>query len=395
MKIRSVECVLLSCAIPEGERWTCAGGNVQDESTWTWKRDAVVVIIRTDEGVTGYGSSMEMDPPTIAKTVSEIEPLLVGQDPLQVNRLSETGLWERWRRGRSQLGSECRALAGINIALWDILGKVSGQPIFRLLGGPYRDRIPLYASAGMWKNEPGELADEALKYKEQGFGAFKMRLGRGVQTDVEMLRAVRDAVGTDMELLADCSCVYSFHEARRVLAAIEEFDLYLWEEPIPEDDVDGYRQLRLAGRTPIAGGECYAALSELKVPLREGAYDIVQPDCTNMGLTDAIRTAVLADSHGVSCIPHYWGNGVGLAATAHFVASIPNSSFMEWDQTYSVLRDAVLKEPVITKAGYLSIPNEPGLGIQVDESAFASFPYIERPESEAQSMSGFARLGAY
>ena len=392
MKITDVQCLLLSCKILEEQRWTCCGGDIEKRATWAWKRDAVLIKITTDEGITGIGEAMPIEPLAIASTINNLKPLLLKKDPFKVNKLSEAGPWERWRPSCLHLGSQIRALAGINIALWDIIGKTTNQPLYKLLGGGYRDKIKAYVSGGEWKKNPKELAEEALGYVQKGFLAFKMRLGRGLKTDVEMLEAVRKAVGEEMDLMVDNSCLYSVAEAKKVLKALEEYNLLFYEEPIPENQIEGYREIRATTSTPIAGGECFSTVFDFKERIEKRAYDIVQPDCTNTGISEAMKIAFMADLQGMLCVPHLWGNAIGIAATTHFIASTPNGYMIEIDQTYNPMRTEIVDNPVKVEDGYIKVPYRPGLGVELVEEALSKFPYIKEPESKEQNPTGFTVL---
>jgi len=280
-------------------------------------------------------------------------------------------------------------MAGINIALWDIVGKAVGKPVYQLLGGCYRSKIRAYASAGEWKQKPEELAREALSYSKEGFTAFKMRLGRGLATDIEMIHAVRDAVGDAMDLMVDNSCLYDVATAIRAARKLEKYNLVFYEEPIPESNIDGYVRIRSAVDVPIAGGECLLTRYDMQPRIERGAYDIVQTDCTNAGISESKKVAFMASLHGMLCIPHTWGNAVAIAANVHLAASIPNGCMVEIDRTYNPMRTEIVRTPIMVEGGYVKVPQEPGLGIELNEQILSKFPYIEDPRSVYGMDAGF------
>lgn len=381
MKITDVETILLSCVIPEKHRWICCGGNLTRPETWPAKRDAVIVKVTTDEGIVGIGESKQVGPRAIKVSIDEMKHFLIGEDPFDLDKIAETVIRGASRAGCCHEASKIRAMAGINTALWDIVGKAVGKPVYQLLGGGYRSKIRAYASAGEWKQRPEELAKEASTYAKEGFTAFKMRLGRGLRTDTEMVRAVHDAVGGSMDLMVDNSCLYDVVTAIRAARMLEKYNITFYEEPIPESDIDGYIRIRSAVDIPIAGGECLLTRYDMRARIERGAYDIVQTDCTNAGISESKKVAFMASLHGMLCVPHTWGNAVAIAANVHLAASIPNGWMVEMDRTYNPMRTEIVHNPILVKDGYVKVPQEPGLGIELNEEILSKFSYIEEPRS--------------
>lgn len=389
MKITDIETILLSCAIPVQDRWICCGGDLSKPETWPVKRDAVIIKVTTDDNVVGIGESKQVGPQAIRASVEEMKPFLIGQDPFDLEKIAEVVISGASRAGCCHEASKIRAMAGINMALWDIVGKAVGKPVYQLLGGCYRSRIRAYASAGEWKQKPEELAREAFSYSKEGFTAFKMRLGRGLATDIEMIHAVRDAVGDAMDLMVDNSCLYDVATAIRTARKLEKYNLVFYEEPIPESNIDGYVRIRSAVDVPIAGGECLLTRYDMQARIERGAYDIVQTDCTNGGISESKKVAFMASLHGMLCIPHTWGNAVAIAANVHLAVSIPNGCMVEMDRTYNPMRTEIVRTPIMVEGGHVKVPQEPGLGIELNEQILSEFPYVEDSRSVYGMDAGF------
>ena len=375
MKITAVEVVILRHPLskPFGfSQW------------WFDARTCCLVIVRTDAGLTGYGECYGPPEPIKAVIDAVYTPLiLLGADPFD-NEV----LWERMYnrlRDYGQKGVAIAAIAGVDIALWDLKGKATGLPVCKLLGGPFRDRVQAYAT-GLYFTEtddlPGALAAEAAGYVAQGFRAVKMKVGLGVAADTANIRAVRAAIGSDVTLMADANHAYDPKEAIRLGRVLEEYGAYWFEEPVPPEDIAGYVEVKAALDIAIAGGEAEFTRYGFRELLGRRAVDIVQPDtCSAGGLTECKRIMALASAHGIHYMPHVWGSAVGLAASLHLAATVPDNPpslrptplLFEFDRTENLFRDRLATVPIEQHGGELAVPTGPGLGIEVDEAVIRAY----------------------
>jgi L-alanine-DL-glutamate epimerase-like enolase superfamily enzyme len=278
-------------------------------------------------------------------------------------------------------GTITHTISGIDIALWDILGKVTEQPVGRLLGGRYRDRVKPYASLLM--AEPGSLADQLLRYRAKGFRAFKIGWGPfGRESrimDETIIRTARDTVGAGSLLMVDAGgsdafWPHGYKWALRTAEMLAEYDVRWFEEPLKPDDVDSYALLRRHARVPIAGGEVLTRRQSFLPWLKAGAFDVVQPDVTKVGgMTESRRIAWMAQSFGAQLIPHGWNTALGLAADLQLASALPETDLVEYIAGSPYVDD--LKEGgwTLDPEGMLSIPEAPGLGIDLDLDAVARY----------------------
>lgn len=343
---------------------------------WFHKRGAMIVEVITDEGLVGWGEAYGPPEATGAIVEKLYKPLVVGKDPFQVGVIWEE-LYNRFR-DYGQKGVMIAALSGLNIALWDLMGKALGVPVYKLLGGTFRNEVFAYATGLYLKqrdNVPKELAHEAECHVKAGFKAIKMKIGYGYERDVVYVKAVRDAIGPGVELMVDANHAYDASSAIRVGRGIEPFEIGWFEEPVPPEDIQGYIEVKDALSIPIAGGECEYTRFGFRGLLSKRAVDIVQPDtCSAGGLSECKKIAAMASAWGVRYLPHVWGSGVALAANLHLIATIPPASMsanpiepiFEYDTTENPFRTELLLEPIIPQNGSLKIPQGPGLGIDVD-----------------------------
>jgi len=365
MKIREVRAVGLRGVTPEGG-WS-------DEL----RPDTCVhtlVVVLTDEGVTGIGSVFTNDD-LVRAALGVLEPLYRGENALEPERVSEKLHQHTFWLGRG--GTLTHAISGIDIALWDILGKATGQPVGRLLGGRYRERVRPYASLLM--DEPERMADALLPYKAQGFRAFKIGWGpfgrHSAAKDEAIVRAARDAVGDDTQLMVDAggSDAYwgqGYKWALRTAQMLAGYGVVWFEEALRPDALRDYVLLREHAPLPISGGEVLTRRQAFTPWLEAGAFDIVQPDVTKVGgISEERRIGWMAREHGVRFIPHGWNTAVGLAADLHLASAFADTDFVEYI-TGSPYVDAITTVPWALDAdGMLPIPTAPGLGIALDPDA--------------------------
>jgi len=372
MEITDVETILLSCPVPK-----------EHQLDWDWKIlgrrelkvDMAIVKISTDEGITGIGEPSNYAGPEAIKAIIEYEfrPELIGKDPFDVEKLTKPGHYSRGLTHSS-------AMAGINQALWDIIGKSLKKPVYKLLGGAYAEKIRVYASAGQMGNDPEDIAKEAAIFREQGFTAYKLRVS--LEDYLDKVKAARDALGDDADIMVEWNMgIPNAKTAIKAIKKMERFDVTWTESPLPGYDVEGYAEVRKAVEIPISGGEEVSTFYDFKKRIDQGAYDIVQPDSNLMGINEARRVAILADLKGLLCCPHNWHSAINRAANAHLVASIPNHFMLEWNMTWNhscpAFKQDIVKEPIIPKNGYIEVPKRPGLGIELNEEAIKKYPFIK------------------
>lgn len=345
---------------------------------WITHRTTLLVKITTDAGISGWGEVFCHDGWAAMTALIEhtYRPLLIGADALAIEVIWET--LYNWTKDYGQKGATVAALSGIDIALWDIFGKVTGQPIYRLIGGAFRTKIQAYATGLYQTDTPDPVAalmDEAQCYVEQGFKAIKMKVGFGVQHDVACVQGVRRAIGNDIQLMIDANHAYDAATAIQLGHKLEECNLAWFEEPVSPEDIEGYCTVRRALPIPIAGGEAEFTRYGFRQLITSGAVDIVQPDiCLTGGLSEGRKIATLARTWHVRCLPHVWGTAIGLAASLHFIASLPDTPpslnplpmLLELDQTEHPLRN-ITTEPIRLEDGFVHVPDAPGLGVEVDE----------------------------
>jgi D-galactarolactone cycloisomerase len=357
---------------------------------WVASRGATLVEVTTDAGLAGWGEALcqGLQPPEIAAAAvsSALKPLLLGADPLQPEVL-----WHRMyhqTRDYGLKGAVIGAISGVDIALWDICGKARGAPVADLLGGMFRERVQAYAT-GFYRlkgqGEAGRLADEAARHHDAGFRAMKVKLGFGVEDDLEVMRAVQGALeGRECEAMIDTNHAYGVAEAVRLGRGIEElgWKLRWYEEPVTQEDLEGYAEVRRALATPIAGGENEFTLFGFRDLFARRCVDIAQPDiCASGGFTGCRHIAALAQAHGVQVNPHVWGSAVGQAASLQLIAALPNAHhslfaqqpLLEFDTSSHPFREHLTDAPLRHKDGWVEVPRRPGLGIEVQRDLLKKF----------------------
>jgi L-alanine-DL-glutamate epimerase-like enolase superfamily enzyme len=376
MKITALRALPVSYRVPEGQNVTLGIGRAV-------KRDAVLVKVETDEGITGWGEAHHgRCPGAIARLIdTTMGELVVGMDALDV-----VGVWAKVYR--MQLASHgmgaaaSMALSGVDLALWDIRGKAAGWPLYRLLGGAAK---PIRAYAGgisLGYQEPASLAEEALSYVKLGYRAVKLRVGDTPKRDIARVQAVRQAVGDDVEILVDANTNYSLDDARRVLPAYEESAVAWLEEPFPPHDFRNYIEAASLGDVPLAAGENHFTRFDFTRLIEDGAVRFVQPDVSKAGgITETMRIAAMASAWKLSLNPHTLATGINMAASIHLLASVDNAGYFEGDVAkHNPFRDEIGGVPYqVDSAGCVRPLERPGHGIEVDEAFVAAHPLIEGP----------------
>ena len=386
MQITDLKAILLSCPVPKPYR------HISDFGTMV-QQNCILVEISTDEDITGYGEAYDYGAPIVIKTIIEnqLKPILIGENPTYIGKL-----WNKMYQGlRTKIADEqgriiplpiqrkgqtlC-AISGVEIALWDIVGKSLKKPVYKILGeGGFKEKMKAYASKGGWMT-PKEIAQEARKYRDQGFRAYKMSWGMGPSIDVKRLKAVREAVGDDFDIMLDCHGTQNSYNIIKMAKIFEKYNVAWIEEPISYDDIDELVAIKRKINTPIAGGESEVTRFGVKDLIQKRAVDIIQPDALNTGgLAEARKIAIIASVWNILCAPHVWCCGIGIAASLHFACSIQNSFIFEFPTAYNPLRNGILLEPIDPLKGYIKVPRKLGLGIEFDESAIKKFPYRDRP----------------
>jgi D-galactarolactone cycloisomerase len=338
-----------------------------------------LVAVHTDAGVTGYGSVFT-DGRLVEAGLRVLEPLYAGENALEPERVTEKLHQNTFWMGRG--GTLTHTISGIDIALWDILGKVTGMPVGRLLGGTYRQRVQPYCSLLM--EEPTRMRDIVAEYRERGFTAFKIGwgpFGRALdgRLDQAIVRAAREGIGADAKLFVDAGASdarwpHGLKWAMRTAEMLKEYDVGWFEEALRPDALDDYCHLRRVSPVPIAGGEVLTRRQAFLPWLSRGAFDIVQPDVTKVGgVSEQRRIAWTADDFGIKTIGHGWNTALGVAADLQLASAFPATDLVEFIGG-SPYVDGILAEPfVLDPDGHLPIPDRPGLGIALDREKLARF----------------------
>jgi D-galactarolactone cycloisomerase len=337
-----------------------------------------LVIVRTDEGLTGIGSVFT-NAGLVRAALAVMEPLYRSENALEPERVSEKLHQNTFWLGRG--GSLTHTISGIDIALWDILGQATAQPVGRLLGGRYRDRVRPYASLLMDQPEP--LAEHLRQIAERGFRAFKIGWGPfgrdSHDLDEQIVRAARDAVGPDAQLMVDAGGSDAFWSnglkwALRAADMLASYDVDWFEEPLKPDALDDFVILRRQAPLPIAGGEVLTRRQAFAPWLQAGAFDIVQPDVTKVGgISEERRIGWMAQEHGARFIPHGWNTAIGLAADLQLASAFPDTDLVEYIDGSPYVDEIVTEPWRLDDAGMLTIPDGPGLGIRLDPDVIARY----------------------
>jgi len=379
VKIKDVKTYIISAPLDE---------HFQFSQGWVEKRSSVIVEVVTDDGISGFGECLchGMQPPQIAAAFIEncFKPRMIGRVIFDVEVL-----WEEMyniSRPFGQQGAAVNALSGVDIALWDAIGKFLNQPVCNLLGGKFRSSVEAYATGFYRKKNreyPGDAVDEALGYIDKGFRGMKLKTGFGAQNDITYIRSLRNAVGPDILLMADFNCAYNQSIARRIVLELEEERLEFFEELLAPEDIAGYASIRNLTPSFIAAGENIFGKIAFKEWLSKGALDIYQPDlCSSGGFTECKKIAALAQAYNTMVIPHVWGSGIGLAASLHFIATLPpaplcgtpKEPLVEYDQSSHPFRSELIFDGVEFSGGFVTVPvSKPGIGVDVNRGILEKF----------------------
>lgn len=369
MKITKVDVIPLIGATVDGG-WP--QGHEPEENLHT------LVEVHTDEGISGVGSCFTSGK-LVEGAVELLWPLMDGESGVEPERVSEKLRQSSFWQGRG--GSVEHAISGIDIALWDIMGKACNQPVSRLLGGNYRSRIKPYGS--MLFDEPDALRASLEDTVSRGFKSIKLGwrpFGRRDRAFDELLvRTARETVGPNIELMVDAGGSEQFwphglNWARETAKMLADYDIVWFEEALPPDDLAGHIELTRQSPVPIAGGEVLTRRQSFQPWLENRAVDIIQPDVTkNGGLSECRKIAWMAFDHNVQMVSHGWNTAVGLAADLQLAAALPVARYVEYLTPCAYIEDLPIEPFAIDDEGYLEIPDRPGLGIELDREKLKAF----------------------
>ena len=378
MKITAVHSHLLQYDLPEELGYS---------QQYYARRTAHLVEVQTDDGITGWGECFGPGNVALAnKGIVEkvIQPMVLGDDPLD-----RDVIWHKvynLLRDHGQKGMPMQALSGVDIALWDIAGKVAGLPLHKLIGGAHRDRVRAYGYGMMLKRESvadhvARFRDEAAAILDMGFTATKMKVGLGPRDDLRICQAVAEAVGDRGLFMVDANHCYTTSDAFHVGRALEELGAHWFEEPVAPEDLDGYRELRAGLKVNISGGEAEFNRWGWRQILENRGLDIAQPEvCALGGVSEYLRVLALCHAHFTPVINHVWGSAIAVATNLHLLAAMPPlpgglnpwEPMLEFDTTDNRFRDDLLTEPLNIQAqvaagdGTVAVPTGPGLGVTPD-----------------------------
>lgn len=373
MRVAAIRGYRVECRLPEAQ------GNA---SGYYATRGSLVVEVVADTGHSGWGEAWHSPDAAAAIIRVQLAPVVLGADPGNYGCL-----WEAMFRtlGYDRRGVGIMAISALDVAMWDLRARALGVPLYRLLGGARRRTVPAYA-AGPYFRPGGDpyraFADEAAAYAADGYRALKMKIGVGPAEDAQAVAAVRGAVGRDVAIMVDANQGYTVSGALELARRIEPYDVTWLEEPVAPDDLAGYRRVAEGCRVPIAGGEALGGLRAFVDFLTVGAPGIVEPDLAVCGgFTEGMRIAAVAEGLGVPLVPHVWGTAVTLYASLQWLAVLPSGRgagpwalpWLEYDRSPNPLRD-LFGTMALDADGTVTIPDGPGLGVEVHREAFA--PYV-------------------
>lgn len=375
MKISHVECFPLKIT----PRQAYLGGNVDEEEddyyyrpeyrcVYSRKMETCLVKITTDDGYVGWGEALApVVPQVIAELIAHLfTPLLKGQSPF-ASAVLNSQMYDAMRDRGHITGYHVDAIAAVDIALWDLKGKILGQSVYQLLGGAYRETIPCYVSGLPEPDLPARCA-LAARWQEQGFNAVKLALGYGVKEDIANVRAIRETLGDEAQIFLDAHWNYSVTEAAELANALHPLGLGFLEAPLLPEDIAGHRELRARSPVPIALGETERTRYQFKPVIEQRAADILQPDVGRTGISELMHIASLAETWNLQVAPHLSvGLGPCIAASIHVAAAIPNLFMLEYQPPVFAIANQLLNTPLVCEQGHYHLPEGSGLGIDINE----------------------------
>ncbi|MCL4535819.1 MAG: mandelate racemase/muconate lactonizing enzyme family protein [Bacteroidetes bacterium] len=377
MKITDVKAYTLQAKLPE---------YFGASQTWGNNRNATLIEISTDEGISGYGEAGAGRETTAGQALVEsFRPMIVGEDPFDIEKITQN-IGRTLGSGLNR-GMPVRAISGIDMALWDIVGKALKVPIYKLWGGAVRTKIPVYAT-GLYYTEAKDQArartEEAATYLRLGFKAMKMKIGGlSLKDDLKQIEAVRKTIGPDIPLMVDANQAYNAYTAIQMGRGMAQYNVFWFEEPVPYDDLQSYLEVKAALNPlgiAIAGGECLYTRFAFRDFVAKRGFDIAQPDICNTGGPSEVRKiATLCHTFGIHTFPHVWGGPFAVASSLHLMATLPlnpparnplpffQAPGMEFDRTPNPIREQLAAGPAFDQHdGVIDLPQGPGWGVEVN-----------------------------
>jgi D-galactarolactone cycloisomerase len=351
---------------------------------WTTSRQYLIVRVVAEDGTEGYGECWGPIAGNDRVVEDVIGPLIIGRSATATGRLWEEIHFKlRWAYHSFAPYS---ALSGVDIALWDLKGKLLGVPVHELLGGAFRESVPAYATGHYFRKvssldeQIAAVLKEAESHIRDGFDTLKLKiglklLGWGVDADVALMRSLHESVGSRASLMIDANCAYTAPEALKVGRAAEELGIIWFEEPLPPDDLSGYSELTSKLDVPVAAGESWALLSGFHEVFTRRCVSVAQPDVSSAGgITEVKRIADFAHALNVSCIPHVWGTPIAMAASLHVLSTLPGQALLEFDRSDNRIRESLLPEAMkVGDDSSVKVPTKPGLGIDLQPEQLEPF----------------------
>lgn len=378
MKIADIRAFPLR--ISKSEEASRAGGDYHVDHSrsitiYSPYHETTVIRIETDNGIVGWGEAQSpVSPNTTATIVRElVRPLVMGRDPFDIEAIW-TCNYDAMRERGHLTGFYIDAIAGTDIALWDVVGKAIGKPVHKIAGGRYRDEILLYAGIG--GTDPVKVADAAEEHVGLGYQALKLHLLLDVASVAEICRAVRQRVGLGIMLMVDTHMRQTVASSIMLGRELEKLSFTWLEAPIIPDDIPGQAEISRALDMAVAIGEWTRTRYEMREQFERRAYDILMHDIARTGITEGHRIATLADTYNIPVAPHIGGGGIlAIAATVEWSASCPNFMIMEHAHHANAMKSQILKEPYEPENGYYKVTDRPGLGVEVDEAALERYAF--------------------
>lgn len=339
-------------------------------------QNSLVVKIHTDDGLTGVGEvdtharvgKATIDGPYVHPMCTGLGRVLIGMNPLDTRVINEKLYQSTFYYGRR--GVVVQAIGGIDLALWDLKGKYLGLPVYELLGGAFQKKVRAYAS-DLWGRDGKETAEKAKRWREGGYTAVKFGwapMGQSEKVDLDLLDGARIGGGPNMDILVDAGCCYDTVTAMKRARQFEDFNVYWFEEPLRQDNLEGYKQLSSMSRIPIAAGEGDCGRFAWRDLIERGGIHICQIDLARNGFTEAMRIADLAEDRGRKVVNHFYTSGINLAAGLHFIAARESAFIFEYCVEETPIRWGLTRQKMeIDAEGYVHVPEGPGLGIDLDE----------------------------
>ncbi|EKN63446.1 mandelate racemase/muconate lactonizing enzyme family protein [Schinkia azotoformans] len=338
-------------------------------------RGSTIIIVKTDEGIVGFGETWGGGTPSL-EHIKQVSSLYIGQDPFDRDILFKKCMDSLYHLGHG--GLHIAALSGIDLALWDIIGKACNQSVSKLLGGQSRNKIMAYASTGYLSETSSlkELSDQIENAMELGFKAVKIKIGKSPESDRERVKLTRQITGEGVLILVDANGNYKRDSAYKSARLIEEYDIHWYEEPVSPEDIEGFRYLKEQTSIPLASGEALFTRYGFRNYIERGLIDFVQPDLSKCGgFTEALAITTLAQTYNLNVSAHVWGTAVGVAAATQFMAYLPIHPhtmnepapiLFEYDTSKNPLRTGIINENIIVRNGFIEVSEGSGLGVTLN-----------------------------